>query len=300
MRVAAIDIGTNTVLLLIAEIESGEFTVLTDDHAIARLGEGVDKTGIISEEAYDRLRSKLTEHAITIEHYLPLHISAVATSAMRDAKNSAEIVRRAKLDTGIEIEIIDGAEEARWTYLGSIGALSLPAANPLVVLDIGGGSTEIAHGTHTSFTSGSSAQIGAVRLTERAQLDDLSVEDACQMVRDAFGPIDAPRGATLIAVAGTPTSLAAIDLGLQTFDAQKIHGHRLSKEVVSRILEEIWDMTSDEIVEAYPAVNPGRADILAAGTAILFTAMTMLDAQECVVSTRGLRYGVALRAATRG
>lgn len=299
MRVAAIDIGTNTVLLLIAEVEGNGLTVLTDDHAIARLGEGVDKTGVISDAAYERLRTKLAEHAITIEHYQPLRVSAVATSAMRDARNRAEIIARAKRDTGIEIEIIDGSEEARWTYLGSIQALELPDT-AVTVLDIGGGSTELAFGTRSTFERGVSTQIGAVRLTERAREDNLSLGRAATMVRKAIGNIAMEPHSTMIAVAGTPTSLAAMDLGLTHFDRERIHGYSLSLESVDKLLQEIWDMPSEEIVARYAAVSPGRADILAAGTVILREAMKLAGVEQCIVSTRGLRYGIALRvAATR-
>jgi exopolyphosphatase/guanosine-5'-triphosphate,3'-diphosphate pyrophosphatase len=299
MRVASIDIGTNTVLLLIADVERDDLQMLVDDHATARLGEGVDKTGVISDAAYERLRSKLLQHAITIDHFAPLTVSAIATSAMRDARNRDEILRRAKDDTGIAIEVISGDEEARWTYLGAIQALQLPDV-PIAVVDIGGGSTELALGDRRSFDHGVSAQIGAVRLTERAHEQNLSVDDAAAMVRDAFGAVAMPPDSDLIAVAGTPTTLAAIELGLAAFDASRIHGHRLSLTAVNQVLDNIWDMPSEEIVTEYAGVNPGRADILAAGTLILREAMQLAQVRECIVSTRGLRYGIALRAAKRG
>jgi exopolyphosphatase/guanosine-5'-triphosphate,3'-diphosphate pyrophosphatase len=297
MRIASIDIGTNTVLLLIADVAGSDLTVLTDDHAIARLGEGVDATGLISEQAYQRLRATLMEHLISIEHYQPLRISAVATSAMRDAKNSDDIIRRVKQDTGIAIEIISGEDEARWTFLGSVEGLDLPNGQSVTVVDIGGGSTELACGTEKIFHYGTSSRIGAVRLTERINDANLSLEEARAMVRASLGLIAVEPSSTLVAVAGTPTSLAAMEQQLDRFNASRVHGYRLSLAAIDDLLRDIWDMPAEEIVARYPSVNPARADILAAGSVILREALTLCGADACTVSVRGLRYGIALRAA---
>ena len=179
MRVAALDIGTNTVLLLIADVDGAKFHVVRDDHAIARLGEGVDRTHRISEAAYERFISILREHQKTIAHYQCDRVIAAATSAMRDAENRDEIIERTKHDTGIKIEILSGNEEARLTYRGAVAQTSpqrmighaLPSPwkgeGVVVVVDIGGGSTEISLGNGSEFESGVSLDIGAVRITER-------------------------------------------------------------------------------------------------------------------------------------
>src|ERR1035437_3510954 len=165
MRTAVLDIGTNTVLLLIAEVEGQNLRVLKDDHAIARLGEGVDRTGRISEEAYQRFLSILREHEKSIQSMNVQRIIAVGTSALRDAKNRDEILRRTKEETGIEIEILTGEDEARWSYVG--GLFGMNDVENATVIDIGGGSTEISFGDGHEFTHGVSLDIGALRLTER-------------------------------------------------------------------------------------------------------------------------------------
>jgi exopolyphosphatase/guanosine-5'-triphosphate,3'-diphosphate pyrophosphatase len=141
-------------------------------------------------------------------------------------------------------------------------------------------------------------QIGAVRLSERARAENMTLDAARSMVRTTFQHT-APEVSTLIAVAGTPTSLASMDLELRAFDAQKIHGYGLSRASVDRLLTDIWPLTSDQIVMRYPSVSRGRADILAAGTVILSEAMKFVRVDQCTVSTRGLRYGIAMRAAIK-
>src|SRR4051812_28796678 len=146
MQVAVLDIGTNTVLLLIAELDATTIRVRRDDHAIARLGEGVDRTKHISDEAFQRFLSTLGIHLSTCEEHNVQQIVAIGTSTLRDAENREDILRQTKEATGVEIEILTGEEEARWTYRGALAGIE--AQGPIGVLDIGGGSTEISSGTN--------------------------------------------------------------------------------------------------------------------------------------------------------
>jgi exopolyphosphatase/pppGpp-phosphohydrolase len=202
MRVAALDIGTNTVLLLIADVNGESFQVLRDDHAIARLGEGVDRTHRISEEAYERFISIIREHQKRIVEFKCDRVIAAATSAMRDAENRDEIIERTRRDTGIDIEILSGDEEARLTYRGAVVGMTPPQPSPsqgegvIVVLDIGGGSTEISIGTGDAFESGVSLEIGAVRITERffamTPIKQDTMKEARQIIREALNHPPAP------------------------------------------------------------------------------------------------------------
>jgi exopolyphosphatase/guanosine-5'-triphosphate,3'-diphosphate pyrophosphatase len=330
MRIAALDIGTNTVLLLIADVEGETFHVMRDDHAIARLGEGVDRTHRISDAAYERFISILREHQKTIAEFNCERIIAAATSAMRDAENREEIIERTKRDTGIEIKILSGEEEARLTYRGAVAGMTFPPPNEgggrgwsfqfdktipqpppsigggFCVVDIGGGSTEISIGNGEVFESGVSLDIGAVRITERyfsmnPILPEVR-ETARSAIRKALDHPPAPsysaplhrRGSMVIAVAGTPTTLAALHQKLPAFDVAKVHGYILTRQAIGEMMDILFTVSTAELLERFPAVNKARADILPAGTLILAEVMDRLGAEQITVSTQGLRYGIAL------
>ncbi len=305
MRVAALDIGTNTVLLLIADVDGKNFRVIRDDHAIARLGEGVDRTHRISDAAYARFIAILREHQRTIVEFKCDKIIAAATSAMRDAENRDEIVERTKHDTGIEIEILSGDDEARLTYRGAVVGMIIPPpieGGGFCVVDIGGGSTEISVGNGDTFERGISLDIGAVRLSERyftmTPIPLEAKETAKRTISDALDHPPAPsflrRGGnhTLIAVAGTPTTLAAMHQGLIAFDAAKVHGYILHRAAIEQMLDTLFTVSTSELLARYPAINKARADILPAGTLILAEVMDRLEATQITVSTQGLRYGM--------
>jgi exopolyphosphatase / guanosine-5'-triphosphate,3'-diphosphate pyrophosphatase len=297
VRVAVLDIGTNTILLLIAEMRNGKLVTIVDHHAIARLGEGVDRTRRISVAAYQRFIAVLHEHKAAIEENHCDKIVGVATSAMRDAENRDEIIARTHADTGIEIELLSGDDEARWTFRGSIAGMALHGK--VGVVDIGGGSTEIAYGVDDQFQDGASMDIGAVRLTERilgkAPIDSTRLDAAQSFVRTALNGIDKQPLQHLVAVAGTPTTLAAMEHNLKIFDVNTIHGDVLTRTAVEELLDVQCALTMDELIERYPVVNPARADILPAGTLILREVMDYLEMSEVTISTQGLRYGIALR-----
>jgi exopolyphosphatase/guanosine-5'-triphosphate,3'-diphosphate pyrophosphatase len=304
MRIAALDIGTNTVLLLIVESDGPpQFRVVQDRHAIARLGENVDKTGTISEEAFQRFRIVLIEHLDAIRHHHVDTIRAIATSAMRDAKNASEIVKRIQKEFGITVEIISGDAEAGLTFRGALVGLSLPEPTKrIAVLDIGGGSTELSFGSHSAFEHGTSMNIGALRMTERLGRTTEERKRNIVMVTDEIRQslqaalATKQQIANLVAVAGTPTTLAAMAMELESFNENRIHGYPLTLEVVENLFGEIQSLSLDELNARYPSVHPGRADILLAGSLILREAMVALGMNQVLVSTHGLRYGIAMMA----
>jgi len=300
MRIAAIDIGTNTLLMLIGEYtNNGTTLILRDEHAIARLGEGVDKTGFISNEALERSQKILLQYKNICEQ-LEVNIKTVkTTSAVRDARNSAEIRSALAEIIKAPVEVISGDEEARLSFIGSSEAFS-----PATVIDIGGGSTEYITGEHGSITRRKSLQMGAVRLFERylktlppsadaiaaaqaeirSQLAQLSLVDT---------PVDispVPTG-TIIGVGGTFTTLAAMDLELQKFDSTLVHLHTLSLERVQSLSYQLLSSDLSTLLHN-PAVHPKRADILPAGALILEESLRFFGTRSCLASTKGLRYGI--------
>lgn len=291
LRVAAIDIGTNTCLMLIGELDgSGQFNILRDEHSIVRLGENVDKSRKITDEAYARLSSTLTKYRSIIDELQVTDIAACGTSALRDALNRDEILARVKNDFDINISIIEGSREAELTYLGA--TFDLPPVDGLTaVIDIGGGSTEIAFGKNTEYTFGRSIDVGAVRLSEQGLNDTNAIES---LLQTTFTDIETPL--RVIAVAGTPTTLAAMKIGLMEFDREKVDHCKLTLEEVKAYLDILTSQPPSTILEIYPVIPPGRVDILPAGTAILFEAMKFLKVESVSVSTGGLRYGIALDA----
>ena len=301
MRLAVLDIGTNTVLLLIVGIENGKISVLRDRHAIARLGEGVDRTHIISEEAYTRFIAIMRTHNDVIRSFNVDQIVAVGTSALRDAQNRDEIIQRAHQDTGIQIEMLSGEDEARWSYMGAL--FGMQNVVNTAVLDIGGGSTEIAFGDGKEFSHGVSLDIGAVRLTER-YFENIPASKESESKARKLIQLELAKAVSyhskierLIAVAGTPTTLAAMAQNLQQFEADKVQNFVLSLNTINALLELLLRTPTAEVLAHYPAVNKARADILPAGTLILHEAMVFLGVQEVRVSAHGLRYGIALREA---
>jgi exopolyphosphatase/guanosine-5'-triphosphate,3'-diphosphate pyrophosphatase len=299
MKHAVIDIGTNTCLLIIAETENiGTMNVIADIHAIARLGAGVDRSKHIQEDAYERLKRILLSHKKIIDENNTVFTTAIGTSALRDADNRKEIIQRVKDDCGFEIELLSGSDESRWSYRGALFGLH-NLYGVIGALDIGGGSTELSFGHNGKYEHGKSLNIGAVRITERflSKKNSESIKSARDYIRseinngfDANLTID-----KLIGVAGTPTALAAMKLGLQTFDAKKVNGTILSAYELQHMSEEIFSISCEELIKKFPAVHPSRSDILPAGTMILFEIMNFLQIDEVQVSTYGLRYGIMIR-----
>lgn len=293
---ASLDLGTNTCLMLLAEATGGQVSRVVSDHStIVRLGQGVDRARALAPEAMERTLTCLRGYAEIARQAGadPAQASAVATSQARDAANGAEFFARVERETGFRFRVISGEEEARLTFRGSL----LPGMDPArtAVIDIGGGSTEI-----TTDRGGISADVGSVRFTERYLPSDPVTDDefwACQAAIDEeltenFRGADFA-GKSLVAVAGTATTLAAWHLELPQFNAAAIDGCTLTRGDVHRMVEELKWRTRGER-RALPGVEAGRADVLLAGALTLWRAMETLHFPECRVSTRGLRFGAIL------
>jgi len=298
--VAGIDIGTNTLLMVIADVaEDGSVTVHEDLHEIPRLGAGVDASHVIAPESVQRAVRVLQHYRTVLRSYGDPPVVCVGTSALRDAVNQDEVLW--ELDAALEetVRVIDGETEARLTYLGSVGADPEPA----IVCDIGGGSTELVYGSGGIITQRVSLQVGCVRLTERwCQPGPVDPDRRAGLVNDiraaltgsGFQPPTEPT--RLVGVAGTPSALATMDLGLERFDQQRIEGHVLSTSTISFLRDQLLEKDENGL-SSLPGIDPRRSDILPSGAAILFEIMQFLGSPEVRVSTRGLRFGAALLAA---
>lgn len=295
MIAAGLDIGTNTILMVVAEVhDDGTYTVLHDMHRIPRLGQGVDASGRISEEAIGRAVDVLKEYRTILDGAGSPPTLCVATSAVRDAANRDEVVQQLQDVIQAPVWAIEGHAEAELTFLGTVGSHSPDA----VVLDIGGGSTEFVRGALGKPEFLESVNIGALRLTERfvverpvsdAQRSSLFDSIDAELIRH-LSPIQGC-GAPVYAVAGTPVALASLSLGLVHYERSALEGYRLTLAEVEQRTASLLSMSLSEL-RTLPGVPPNRADILPAGAAILYRSMLFLGVQEVIVSTQGLRYGI--------
>jgi exopolyphosphatase/guanosine-5'-triphosphate,3'-diphosphate pyrophosphatase len=297
VKVAALDLGTNTFLCLIAEGNSkGISAVHKDLVEVVRLGQGVDKTGELHPEALVRAKKCLTEFKKEINLHQVDKILAMATSAARDAKNGQELFDIGK-ELGIPIEVIPGKSEARISYQGATGGIIYPDKTNLVV-DVGGGSTELIVGRGEQILFGQSLDIGGVRLTEKfiskqpiAINEQKNLNDYIKsQIESVLPELKKNKLDNIIAVAGTPTSIAAIELG--GFDEKKVHEYFLSIEKLEYWVHEFARTSVEEKQTKYQL--GGRADIIFAGASILLNILQYLKMPGLVVSTKGVRYGVAL------
>jgi exopolyphosphatase / guanosine-5'-triphosphate,3'-diphosphate pyrophosphatase len=308
MRVATIDIGTNSVLLLVAESEGGALRPLLERATVTRLGEGVDRNRRLLDSACQRTLACLSEYAKQLRELNVSRLDAVGTSAMRDAAGGQEFVAQAAQLLGVAPRVIDGNEEARLTFSGALSGLPLstlapaaPEPGKVTVFDIGGGSTEIVVGSSSAssraINAAVSLNIGSVRLFERHVRSDPPTSDEMQRVEhDILQALaDAPKpeaGATLVGVAGTVTQLAALELELTRYDASRVHGHTLTRGVVDRLAARLASLDLAQR-RALPGMEPSRADVLVVGSAIARAVLEWSGATELVVSDRGVRWGLA-------
>ena len=303
MRLASIDIGTNTILMLVADVlRDGSLKVVRDEHFIGRLGKGVDEHGIILKETFDRILAILSQLKSIADSIGIEHLSICGTSALRDAENRQEFIDFIKEKLALEIRILSGNEEAELTYLGAVSEyLTHTNSKNYAVLDIGGGSTELVTGSVEKVTSSVSIDIGSVRLTERILKrnppSDISLENAVQLVRNHLKNIfPLSRTTKIIGVAGTLTTLAALDLRIPDFDRNLINRHVLTIEAIDRIFQELRPLILDQL-RNYPQIHPSRADILLAGIIILREILRKVNLSKITVSDRGLRYGIVIKTA---
>lgn len=306
-RFAAIDIGTNSVLLTIAELrrEGGASALvpLIERARITRLGEGVDRNRVLAPAAAERTLACLGDYATEIREHGVSRTCAVGTSALRDAGGGPEFVERAAALLGTAPRVIGGQEEAELTFEGALSGLSV--AGPVTVFDVGGGSTEVIHGRVDGATraihSAKSLDVGSVRLFERhAKSDPPSPDElaaaALDVERALAGVAPPEPGATLIGVAGTVTTLAAIEQGLETYDSARVHGARLEAAAVEALYEKLRGMPLAER-RALPGLEPMRADVIVLGALIVRSVLSWSGAGALVVSDRGVRWGLLERLA---
>jgi exopolyphosphatase/guanosine-5'-triphosphate,3'-diphosphate pyrophosphatase len=297
-RVAVIDVGTNTVLLLVAERRGDTFAALSERAEITRLGRGVDRSGELAPDAIRETAGVLARFAAEARGLGAQAIACVATSAARDARNGAAFFEAARAAAGISPEVISGEEEARLVHASAWRDFGAPG-RPLAVVDVGGGSTEFTWGDGPSPRGRESLQIGAVRLAERCPTADPMGRTGLEALRDAAAGalrglarlLPALAGARLVAVAGTVTTLAAVEQALPAYDAARVHGSTLALGRVEALLERMAGMTV-EARRRLPGMEPKRADVIVAGGAILVEAMRATGFRELVVSDRGVRWGL--------
>lgn len=302
MKIASIDIGTNTVLLLIVEIlPDGSWRVLSDIQRIIRLGRNVDASRTIQPGGFDACAAVLSEYGEIIRNARCETTSAFGTSFLRDASNRDAFIEAMFNRTGIRIGVLSGEDEALWTFHG--GRLVLDAARrdePGSVIDIGGGSTEFITGSASSILFKKSLDIGAVRLTERFIHHDPVLPDEASQLREYLRDILAEQLAAmppcghLIGVAGTITTIAAMKQELRTYDPDRINGYVLPIDAL-RSFNRRLASTDLSARRAWPGLQPERADVILAGALILEESLTFLNSPAITVSDHGLRYGLILR-----
>jgi exopolyphosphatase/guanosine-5'-triphosphate,3'-diphosphate pyrophosphatase len=298
MRVAAIDCGTNSIRLLIADIEGTTFREVLRTMEIVRLGQGVDKTGEFHPDAITRTLAAVDLFAVEIARKGVQKIRFCATSATRDATNRHLFIDGVKERLGIEPEVISGEEEAALSFAGAIQ--DLPQEDgPFLVVDIGGGSTEFVYG-QSSVEFAKSVNIGCVRMSERHFTQDPAgaqeIEDARSDIQEAIkvaaSIVPITKAKTLIAVAGTATTVAAAALELGEYDPHSIHLSRISAEKTHIASQRFLKMTREERL-ALGYMHPGRVDVIAAGSLVLSEIMKATGAQEFIACESDILDGMA-------
>lgn len=308
-RVAAIDCGTNSIRLLIADVDA-ERAVLTDvarEMKIVRLGEGVDRTGRLSDAALSRTIGALREYEDLITRLSPAAVRMVATSATRDAENAQEFVARVKEVLGVAPEVVTGDEEAFLSFSGATRELAGTAfaragecSPPYLVTDIGGGSTEFVLGGPEGVSGARSVDIGCVRMTERHLHTDppsaaevaaatVDIDAALEVVA---GSVPAHQACTLVGLAGSVTTVAGIALGLAHYDAARIHHSRIPAAQVHQVTSTLLGQTRAQRA-AIPIMHPGRVDVIGAGALVLDRVIARFGFSEVLVSEHDILDGIA-------
>ncbi|MEO7194687.1 MAG: Ppx/GppA phosphatase family protein [Pseudonocardiaceae bacterium] len=308
VRVAAIDCGTNSIRLLVADVIGDKLSDAHRETRIVRLGQDVDATGRLAPEALERTRVALADYTAIARRAGARRIRMVATSATRDAANREDFFAMVRQTLGADAEVITGDEEARLSFTGAVGGLD-PAGGPVVVVDVGGGSTEVVVGAwdggRAQVTAARSVNVGCVRITERylhsdpATAEEISAARwfATQTLREAFAEVPVGQARTWVGVAGTVTTLSGIAQRLPAYDSERTHLSRLS-------LEQVRDTTQSLLVSTRqqragnPVIHPGRVDVIAGGALIVEVLAEELHTRagitELVVSEHDILDGIAL------
>ncbi|MBJ7001600.1 Ppx/GppA family phosphatase [Streptomyces sp. CRPSP2-6A1] len=307
-RVAAIDCGTNSIRLLVADADpaTGELVDLDRRMTIVRLGQGVDRTGWLAPEALERTFAACREYAAIIKEHGAERLRFVATSASRDAENREDFVRGVLDILGVEPEVITGDQEAEFSFTGATRELTgrTDLARPYLVVDIGGGSTEFVVGDE-KVRAARSVDIGCVRMTERhlvhgGEVSDPPTEEQIAAIRaDIEAALDLAEqtvplreARTLVGLAGSVTTVSAIAQDLPDYDSARIHHSRVSRARVREITEHLLHSTHAERA-TIPSMHPGRVDVIGAGSLVLLAIMERTGAEEVVVSEHDILDGIA-------
>jgi exopolyphosphatase/guanosine-5'-triphosphate,3'-diphosphate pyrophosphatase len=293
-RVAAVDMGTNSIRLLIAEERGDDIAELARDMVITRLGEGVDRTGRLDPGALRRTTDVLERYVRRARALGAERIRVGATSAVRDAADRRLFEAAFSRVTGEAPEVLSGEEEARLSFLGATA--DLDADRPVLVFDIGGGSTELILGSDEVETA-VSVDVGSVRITERETPSDPPTREDLEAMRrlaaEGLAGASVQPGRTLVGVAGTTTTVQAISMGLERYDPEAIHGSRLSRREAERVAAELGRMTVAERA-SLPVMPPGREDVIVAGAQVLLEILERWGADGCTVSERDILDGLAI------
>jgi exopolyphosphatase / guanosine-5'-triphosphate,3'-diphosphate pyrophosphatase len=301
-RVAVIDVGTNSTRLLVADVEDGRVSPLERRSTVTRLGRGVDLSGHLASEAIEDVCTAIGGYVGLLEELGAETVDAIATSAVRDADNGSAFVAELRERFALSARVLDGEEEARSTYLGATS--EAPPSEPTLVVDIGGGSTELVVGRGSEVSFHDSLQAGVVRHSERHfSGDPPTAAEMEALAADVRGLIEGSVGAGVkaaqgIAVAGTPTSLAAVEMELEPYDPSRVHGHILALPLIQRMLSRLASVPLAERVEI-PGLHPDRAPTIVAGVVILVEVMRAFGLEEIAVSEHDILYGTAIAASRR-
>lgn len=313
---AVIDIGTNSVRLLVAEVHDGRATAVLRSMRQPRLGEGVDRSRRLDAAAMGRTLDALKDFVAQARSVGAVSITVVGTSALRDASNREQFLEAAHRECGVVVDVVDGETEAQLAFYGAVHGTfgASHSAGDVFVLDVGGGSTELAYGTRGGNMIGRmSADVGAVRMTEKCISSDPPSEAAWDCLDDSVSrsmtslwqPTLAQfRGRsnsepTVLAVGGTATTLAAVHLELTGYDGERVHGHAVSLTAVQQLLATMQRSTTEER-RAMPTMQPERADIIVAGTFIMERVLQAVGAEQFIASEADLLLGVLMRSGAFG
>ncbi|MTI88361.1 MAG: Ppx/GppA family phosphatase [Balneolaceae bacterium] len=300
---AAIDIGTNTVLLLVAEKDGNNIKVIYEAQRMPRLGKGVDEDRVINDKSMERVIRALSDYKEILDAEYPEveSITVTATSAVRDATNREEFLQRVKKETGFNIRVLSGIEEAVWTATGALSTLNKNKPKNALIIDIGGGSTELAIVKDGKMDGSYSYNMGSVRFTERFLIHNPPYQEeilACEKeIETQFNTNKFKVGNDIqaVGVAGTMISLAAIDLQIENYERQKVNGHCINSNKLYKSIEIFSLHTYEELLELSPEALRGREDIFLAGLLILKGFLQSYALENIVVSAGGIRHGAILK-----
>jgi exopolyphosphatase/guanosine-5'-triphosphate,3'-diphosphate pyrophosphatase len=308
MRIAVVDIGTNSTRLLIADVEDGRVIAEPERRSnVTRLGQGVDASGELADAAMRRVFNVLDEYRVLIRRHDCDAAIAVLTSAVRDAANGAEFTETVAGCYGLDARVLTGDQEASLTFLGATSERDPADDTPLLVVDIGGGSTELVTGADGRMDFHVSTQAGVVRQTERHLHGDPPAEEELAALRaevrgiveDAVPAEIRARVRAAVAVAGTATQAAAIEQELEPYDPARVHGYKLSREVLAPLLGRLASLPLERRQREVKGLDPKRAPTIVAGVAILLEVMAAFDLAAVEVSEHDILRGAALDRALR-